>query len=353
MTRPGLTVLALAGLAACGGSEGGGTTGPSGPTRGYRMGFSALPPRNDLSLVVPVVDLWSRRADAAIAHVSVPWAELIAGYEPDAIVDATQVGLAQLYAQKGLPLTMMLDVTDGLDRAREAPALVALGRSLTEPAVQLLYRRYVTTLVRRVRPEFLGLAAETNLIRAVGPSGVYPAIVAMTNAAAADARAADPAVRLFVSVQVEVAWGRPGANYVGIDTDLADFPFISALGLSSYPYLGGFARPEDLPLDYYRRIPGGRPLPLLVSEGGWPSGSVPGFASSAEAQGRYLRRQAELADAAGVVRVFQLTFTDVDSSLAPNSPNLAFFTTLGLVDTQLQPKASLAVWDEIFARPSR
>jgi hypothetical protein len=80
---------------------------------------------------------------------------------------------------------------------------------------------------------------------------------------------------------------------------------------------------------------------------------VPGFASSVETQGRYLRRQAELADAAGVVRVFQLTFTDVDSSLAPGSPNLAFFTTLGLVDVQLQPKASLAVWDEIFARPRR
>ena len=104
---PGLAALALVALAACGGSDGGGPTGPSGPTRGYRMGFSALPPRNDLSLVVPVIDLWSRRADAAIAHVSVPWAELIAGSEPDVIVEATQVGLAQLYTQKGLPLTMV------------------------------------------------------------------------------------------------------------------------------------------------------------------------------------------------------------------------------------------------------
>jgi hypothetical protein len=128
---------------------------------------------------------------------------------------------------------------------------------------------------------------------------------------------------------------------------------MTALGLSSYPYLGGFARPEDLPLDYYRRVPGGRSLPLLVAEGGWPSGAVPGFASSVDTQGRCLRRQAELAEAAGVVRVFQLTFTDIDPTLAPQSPNLAFFTTLGPVDVQLQPKASLAVWDEIFARARR
>jgi hypothetical protein len=352
-----LAAVGLVVLSACGGTDGGpaGGTGPdpAGPSRGFRMGFSALPPRNDLALVPPVIDLWSRRADAAIAHVSVPWAELAAGLDPDLIVDATQGGLAQIYRQKGLPLTMVLDVTDGLDRTREAPALVGIGRSVTEPGMQLLYRRYVAALVRRVRPEYLGLAAETNLIRAVGPPGVYAAIVAMTNAAAPDARATDPSVRLFVSVQVEVAWGRPSGTYVGIDTDLADFPFITALGLSSYPYLGGFAAPEDLPADYYRRIPGGRALTLLVAEGGWPSGSVPGFASSAETQGRYLRRQAELAEAAGVVRLFQLTFTDIDSSLAPGSPNLAFFTTLGLVDTELRAKSSLAVWDEIFARRLR
>src|SRR5262245_11050938 len=110
-SRAVVAVLAGVALSACGGSDGAAPTSPSGPTRGYRMGFSALPPRNDLSLVVPVVELWSRRADAAIAHVSVPWAEMIAGYEPDVIVEATQAGLAQLYAQKGLPLTVVIDVT--------------------------------------------------------------------------------------------------------------------------------------------------------------------------------------------------------------------------------------------------
>lgn len=352
--RGTLCAIPLLAVVACGGS-GSPTTAssPSVATRGYRMGFSALPPRNDLSLVPQVIDLWSRRADAAIAHISVPWAELIAGYDPDLIVDATQVPLAQIYAQKGLPVTFTLDVTDGLDRSREAPALVALGRSVTEPDVQLLYRRFAASLARRVRPEYLGLAAETNLIRASGPPGVYAAIVSMTNAAAADIRASAPAPQLFVSVQVEVAWGRPNGSYVGIDRDLADFPFMNALGLSSYPYLGGYATPEAVPDDYYRRVQSGRSLPLLVAEGGWPSGSVPGFSSSAEVQGRYLRRQAQLAETAGVVRLFQLTFTDVDQSLAPGSPNLAFFTTLGLVDVQLQPKASLAVWDELFARPRR
>ena len=51
----------------------------------------------------------------------------------------------------------------------EAPALVAAHRSITEPAVQRLYRDYVRALVQMLRPDYLGLAAETNLVRAIAP----------------------------------------------------------------------------------------------------------------------------------------------------------------------------------------
>jgi len=46
-------------------------------------------------------------------------------------------------------------------------------------------------LVSAIRPEFLGLAAETNLIRAQIAPSVYAALVTMTNAAAADVATGD------------------------------------------------------------------------------------------------------------------------------------------------------------------
>lgn len=162
-----------------------------------------------------------------------------------------------------------------------------------------------------------------------------------------------------MSVQVETAWGRPAGSgagpYVGIDDDLRDFPFISALGLSSYPYLGGFATPEDIPTDYYSRIPGARSLPLMVVEGGWTSGSVGTLQSSPQLQARYVHRQSELLDAAKAVGVFQLTFTDLDIASIPQPPGsiLPLFAALGMVNTQLEPKPALAVWDSIYARRLR
>jgi hypothetical protein len=202
-----------------------------------------------------------------------------------------------------------------------------------------------------LHPAYLGLAAETNLIRAAASPTIYGAVVQAANDAAAAIRAVDASVILDVSVQVETAWGRLGGGntYQGIATDLADFPFVQAIGLSSYPYLAGFAEPEDLPLDYYSRL---TTLPELVVEGGWASTTV-GVSSSPQKQARYIRRQVQLLEQARAVAVFQLTFTDLDPAYFPPGTILPLFATLGLVDVNLAPKPALAPWDSAFARPLR
>ena len=152
----------------------------------------------------------------------------------------------------------------------------------------------------------------------------------------------------MISIQVDVANGRlPGGAGAGIAQDRADFPFVQALGLSSYPYLADINDPEEIPLDYYSRIVAGAPLPLYLIEGGWPSTSALG--SSPEEQRRYIEREARLLDTAGALAWFQITFTDLD--VATLGPGIAPFAALGLVDTSLQPKAALQAWDAVFARP--
>jgi hypothetical protein len=205
-----------------------------------------------------------------------------------------------------------------------------------------------------LRPDYLGIASETNLVRAAAPGTLYDALVRVANDAAADVRAVDPDVRLFASVQVETAWGVLGGGgaYAGIDRDRIDFPFLDALGLSSYPYLGGFAEPEDLPLDYYDRLDEGSPIPMLVIEGGWTSRSLGGgsIVSTPEKQRRYIGRHAAILDRAKAVGWFQITFTDLDSTYFPPGTILPLFAYNGLVDQDLNPKPALSAWDAIFAR---
>ena len=326
---------------------------PSLPPRSFVMGFSGVPPRADFALLLRTIQMWAPRSDGAMMSDELPWDSLLAGVRPDSFVIRNQLGLANYYRGLGLKLVVMVDPANGLNRAGEANALVAAGRSITEPAIQQLYRRYVVAVDTLLHPDDLGLALETNLIRAIAPAPVYAAVKRMTNDAAADVRMHDSGVKLLVSTQVETAWGRlvgTGA-YVGIATDLVDFPFVEAMGLSSYPYLAGFADPDSLPDDYYSRIVLGTTLPVIVTEGGWSSTTVSSTITSPSMQGRYIIREARLLDHTAAIGWFQITFTDLDLATWP--AGIAPFAYNGLVDTDLHAKPALAAWDSVFARPRR
>ncbi|HEX7078269.1 MAG TPA: hypothetical protein VF363_07605 [Candidatus Eisenbacteria bacterium] len=347
-------LIALLALTSCGGKKKA-PTAPGLPSRSYVMGFSGFPPRPSVSTILQTIDLWSQRADAALILNEVPWDSLLAGRPADSLIRNDQVGLAAYYRAKGLRVVVSVDPTNGLDRSSDSAPLVAASRSLTEPSIQALYRGYVTAMDTLIHPDYLGLASETNLIRAIAPGALYDAVVTAANGAAADVHAVDPSAKLFTTVQVEVAWGRlvSGGAYVGIAQDRSDFPFIQALGLSSYPYLGGFADPDSVPIDYYDRLDDSDPIPMLVIEGGWSSVTVSSTATTPETQRRYIDRHAAILDRAGAAGWFQITFTDLDLAALGFPPGVEPFAHLGLVDTTFAAKPALSSWDAIFARPRR
>ena len=350
-------VVAGALLGGC--SKGSSPTGPAPNPRTYYMGFSSFPPRPDLNLALLTINLWAQRADAALILTDPPWDSLLAGRAPDSLIRNNQLGLANYYRARGLRVIVSIDPTNGLDRSAEAPKLVAAGRSLTEPAVQQLYRDYVTAMDTLIHPDYLGIASETNLVRAIAPASLYNAVVQAAGSAATSVSVIDSVVSLYTTVQVETAWGRlagPGGAYVGIDQDLADFGFIRALGLSSYPYLGGYTDPDSIPSDYYTRLQQGQAIQrrMLVIEGGWPSDSVAGVPSDPQKQRRYIARHAQLQDTASTVGWFQITFTDLDEAAYGFPPgSLTPFAMLGLVDVNFVSKPALSAWDAVFVRPRR
>src|SRR5258708_37929604 len=175
----------------------GDSAGPVSAPRSFLMGFSDFPPRLDSTIVIPALNYWIPHADAAIMHVSPPWAALIGGVSPAAAVDDVEVPLANYYRAKGLALVFTVDATDGLNRAAEAPEPVALGRSITDTAIQRMYRHWVTPVSPPLPPEYLGLVAETNLIRVAAPDSGYRAVVTMANAAARDVAGASVPPNLY------------------------------------------------------------------------------------------------------------------------------------------------------------
>lgn len=350
MSRRVWLAILVAGILAGGCGE---SSSPSGPTRGYIMGFSAIPPRMDTALQVPTLTLATQHSDAGLVQLSIPWDVLLSGIPAPLEVRTVRLPLVEYYRGSHHAVVVALDVTNGLDRSAEDPVLIAAGGTITDTMVQRLYREYVAAVDTILHPDFISLAAETNLIRSAADPAVYDAVVAMTNGAADRLAQLGSTTPLMVSVQVETAWGALQGTQIfeGIAQDRADFPFLDLLGLSSYPYLGGFAVPESIPDNYYERLVHDAPLPVMVLEGGWPSVGTAGVPSSPALQARYIHRQAVLLDRADAVGWFQITFTDLDPAIFPPGSTLPLFANLGLVDTALNPKPALATWDSVLARP--
>lgn len=328
-------------------------------TRSYRMGFQNSAPRfDDINLFIQSLQLWTPKADAAIISVEVPWDSIFAGKPIVNYVINNYKGLVDFYRSKNLKLWIYIDPQNGLNRASEARELVAFSKSIAQPEIQSIYRRFVVVMDSILRPEHLGLALETNLIRAAASSAIYNGVKKAANDAAADIRKVNFTVKLSVSVQVDFAWGRLLGNgtYIGIDQDFIDFPFIQELGLSAYPYFD-FSKPEDIPLNYYTKLIESKSIPVFVTEGGWPSKSFTGpnqkkITSNVKTQQSYLKHQSLLLDNASATALFQLTFTDIDLSSVPSfvDPNINNFANLGLVDIKLQPKPGFDTWTDIFNR---
>jgi hypothetical protein len=323
-------------------------------TRTYRMGFAISAPRPTDQEIVQSLDIWTNHADAAIISTEVPWDSLLDGQDPVANVVANYGSLIQIYRSKGLKVWVYIDPENGLDRQSDSDPLVARGKSIAQADIQQVYRRYVVVMDSLLQPDHLGLALETNLIRFAAPDSIYEGVKQAANAAAADVRAFDTRVHLSVSVQAEVAWGKLGGANTGISSDLADFPFVQELGISSYPYMS-FSNPDSIPLTYYSQLVSGHSLPVFVSEGGWTSMSLPAqhVQSSAAEQQAYLRRQGQLLTQARAIGLFQLTFTDLSLSAWPatDSAELVPFAFLGLVDSNFQSKPALSTWDSLRSQP--
>ena len=326
-------------------------------SRTYRMGFALSAPQPNINEIIQSLDIWTAHADAAIISTEVPWDSLISGENPVAYVINNYGSVVNIYRTAKLKIWVYIDPENGLNRQSDSDPLVALGKSIAQPDIQMLYRRFVVVMDSIIHPDHLGLALETNLIRYAAPDSIYQGVKQAANAAAADVRAIDPHVPLSVSVQAEVAWGELGTSstgYVGVATDFTDFPFLQELGISSYPYMS-FQSPADMPLNYYSQLVSGHPLPVFVSEGGWTSMNLPAYSiqSSPAQQQAYIRRQAQMLSQVKGTALFQLTFTDLSLSAWPgnDASELSPFAFLGMVDTNFAPKPALATWDSLRQLP--
>jgi hypothetical protein len=330
---------------------------PHAPSRSFAMGFAHIPPVPSVEGLLQIVPEIAKVSEYTIIQREVPWTRIVAGTPMSQVIDEEYQGLVDFLRGNGLKLVLLVDPLDGLGRTHEAVETTKNGLSLLDPNVRSLHEEWVRQLVSRFHPEYIGLASEINTLGAHGDQALYVQIRSMVNTLAPQLRAISPGSKVFVSFQVEDAWGLPPLPPSDADQWAMTRDFdVDVVGLSSYP---GFVSsdPSQIPPDYYRRfaLAGGKPLAQF--EGGWTSEATGGLNSTPALQASYFRQLFDLLDSVEAELVVLLTYADLDLAnpiwgLPPDRQAILLnFARMGIVDIHLQPRPAYAVWQDEFRLP--
>ncbi len=286
-----------------GGVDAGTDAGPieAGPTRSYRLasgGVQLLVDGGSLGLQITPANL-ADDADLVEIHqefYGVPWDTFLDGGAPPPEWTATMQGIAQ--AAAGKPVFLSVSMLNGERDSLAARTLVVSGTVQAQDhwaaqcydfasapdgaAMQQAYLAYVAWMVDLFAPTYLNMAVEVNLFLEKCPAAAA-GLVAVANAAYDAAKARQPSLVVFPSIQIDHLYGYDQASCPDQSNRAACFDSLyqqiaplkrDRFAMSSYPPLGAATVPTDLPADWFTRGAARGNEQPVVAETGWNSSTL-------------------------------------------------------------------------------
>ncbi len=215
--------------------------------------------------------------------------------------------------------------------------------SFANPAVREAFVAETLARVQWYDARFVCLAMEINAYYEEQPDD-FDNFVALFVEARRAIKKDRPDAIVFVSFQYEqllgkaaALTGKPHAPHWEL---LQKFESLQdAVGISSYPQLGGFRKPSDIPPDYYDQLRKHTKLPIVFTEIGWTTASSHG--GSAESQAEFLRRFENMTAKLDLLLVNHFFLYD-------NEAFGEFFSRMGLLDGNGTPRPAYAVWRSMW-----
>ncbi len=277
-----------------------------GPTRSFRLasgGVQLLVTGPEVGFQITPVDL-ATDTDVVEVHqeyYGIPWSAFAAGTPPPAEWSAKILQIAQAAAATGKPIFLSITMLNGLRDSLAATTTVDNGKlgstdhwaarcydlaTASDAAdMRRAYLAYVDFMVKTFAPTYLNLAVEVNLFFENCPTAAK-GVIDLANAAYDEAKAREPSVIAFPSIQIDHLYGYSDACVGGADGGTArdacfaeNYAQIDGLerdrfAMSSYPSLGAFAKVSDIPADWFARGPAKKGEKALIAETGWNSSSL-------------------------------------------------------------------------------
>jgi hypothetical protein len=357
-------MLSLLALTACNNEEDMGREGPGpavirptpeGEARTVALGFSSLSPRQTTESYISAFANAALHADAILIQRRPPWGDFMPGGSVSReTADTTLLETRLLQQYSSLKLFYAIDPTDGAvqrSRVADLPPGVDAAAGFNDPSLRAAFVAYVTYVAANYRPDYMAIGVEINMLYERSRPQ-FEAFLSLYREAYAAVRQASPATRIFPTFQLEDLQGLLGDVHPPHWQVIDEFAgLMDVLAISTYPFVA-FDDTHRIPADYVTQLRAHFDGEIIISETGYPSAPIEGYAvaGSQEDQAAYLERLLADAEAAGVSTVFWLAAFDPEFA---GTGSAAIFRDTGLRMSGGAPKLAWALWESWARRPLR
>ncbi len=226
---------------------------------------------------------------------------------------------------------------------------------LANTAWQAAYRKLVLDTAKRYKPDYFNIAVEANMHYRYHPED-WETFRVFFASLRREIKELSPGTKVFCSYQFEILRGRFTGENSAPQWELLGEKAVEqdVLALSSYPlFRDGAYAVGELADDYFQSLSKyTTDLPLFFSELGWYSAGDVRPQSSPASQAAFIARIPELLHGLDVEAVCWISLCDLRRipALKPLEESFPEFFSLGLLDSELEPKPGWAAWQALWGR---
>ena len=325
----------------------------AGEPRSFRLGFSSLPARLDDEAHVQALNIAALYGDLLLIQRTPSWADFLPGATPSGeLLDLTEREVRAI-EERRLTLFYAIDPYAPEDRGRLAPPPEGYeGAGILNSDLRAALVAEARFIAGAYRPAYLAFGVEVNATFDRSP-GEYAAFLGVYREVYEAVKEASPQTLVFPTFQYEQLLGATPWEVAHPPRweRLADFAErLDLVAIATIPSLT-HALARTIPADYYRQLRQHTDLPIAFAAAGFSSAPGPGGINSSTPpeQRRYLLRL--LADAEAMRSPFVIWFASHDPEFVSDIAPLEPLRSIGLLDTEGQPKEAWPLWAEAAQRP--
>ena len=321
-------------------------------------GFFPSPTRVSLQSVFDTYKRIGQHADVVLIQQNIPWIDFVSSADGQSKTITDLTNQLILASQNHIEPIFVVDPLNGLNRREFSGLPTGWQASFANPDVRAAFKNFTLRIVREFHPRYLGLASEINTYADAYPND-FPNYLSLYNETYAAVKAEAPNTQIFVTFQWEdlnnlIQGAAEGKPY---DTkwNLAEAfePHLDLWVISTYPF-AAFKSAADIPADYYTPLLTRTSKPLAVAEGGFSSEPIPPFGGSSQDQIDYINAIHTQLGARLKFWIYIL-INDIDmnsysSQMKSGQDTLNWFSHMGMIDLDGNPKPVLSVWDGFRAK---